>query len=126
MSERQSPEQEAVSLISIGALLVAAVLFLGADRQTLVVTDIVMGASGMVYRAFPMLALLKGPQIPVLVGALAIGGGAFFIGLAFKRPIANWFSQGEMETLERQTERLKRNRAKMMKARRDKDTFDVS
>jgi hypothetical protein len=39
--------------------------------------------------------------------------------------IANWISQGQLATIDKQTAQLKKNRAKIQARRRAKDGFDV-
>lgn len=127
MTHQQTPEQEAASLISIAAVLVAVVCYLGADRDTPVVTDGVLFFAYLVYGFFPQLESLQGGiQLEILSGALAIGLVVWLIGLAFVTSLANWFSRSSIGELDRQTNRLKRNRARIQKSKRDKDSFDVS
>jgi hypothetical protein len=39
--------------------------------------------------------------------------------------LATWFSSAQIATLERQTIKLQRNRARIQKQRRDRDSYDV-
>jgi hypothetical protein len=78
-----------------------------------------------VYKWFPALGRLHSPHIPMLVSGAAIGVVIRIIGLACAAPIAAWLSAGQLAGLERQTAKLKRNRARLRKARRERDSFDV-
>jgi len=78
-----------------------------------------------VYQLFPALTNLPGDQVPMLVAAAAVGT-IFFI---FTIPLAYWlagvFSRAGIDSMERQTVRLKRLRNDHKKRARDNDKFSV-
>ena len=47
------------------------------------------------------------------------------VGIPFAGLLATWFSSAQIATLERQTIKLQRNRARIQKERRDRDSYDV-
>jgi hypothetical protein len=65
-------------------------------------------------------------QIPMLVGSATVGGGLWIPGMPLAGPLAAWFSAGQLGRFEQQTLKLKRNRARIQKRRRDRDQFDVT
>lgn len=121
----QTPIQEAVSLITIFALLITVGCYLVAMNNVPVLSPFLFWVATQAYHFFPALSYLRSPQIPMLVSAVAVGGAVWLVGLPFASLMAVWFNQSQMAGLERQTVRLKRNRARIVKRRRDKDGFDV-
>ena len=69
---------------------------------------------------------MPGEQIPMLVSSAAVGGALWIVGMPLTAPLAAWFSAGQLGRLEQQTLKLKRNRARIQKRRRDRDQFDVT
>lgn len=121
MTTDQSPTQEAISIVTIAAVLVGVCSYAGAMDNLPVVTP-----------AMAWLVNQLGPVMPtlfqtnqLLVASAAVGLLVWIIGLAFCGSIANWFSQSQIGAIDRQTERLKRNRDRITRARRAKDDFDV-
>jgi hypothetical protein len=119
--QSQSPTQEAISTVSIAAILVALCLYAGATDGLPIVTPFMEWTVGQLEPVTPVFA--KG--YPLLVACAYIGAFVFIIGLAFAPSIANWFSQSQLWAIERQTYKLKRNRDRIIRARRAKDDFDV-
>jgi hypothetical protein len=78
------------------------------------------------YNWLPMFSRIPGEQIPMLVSSAAVGGGVWIVGMALARSLAAWFSAGHLRRLEQQTLKLKRNRTRIQKRRRDRDQFDVT
>jgi hypothetical protein len=78
-----------------------------------------------IYYLFPALMSLPGSQAPMLVAAGAVGT-LFFI---FTIPLAYWlagvFSRAGINSMDRQTLRLKRIRNASKKRKIDNDKFDV-
>jgi hypothetical protein len=122
----QTPIQEAVSLITIVALLIAVGCYIAAMNNVPVISPILFWIAVQVYHFFPQLYYLRSPQIPMLVSAAAVGGAFWLVGLPFASLLAGWFNQSQIAGIERQTARLKRTRARIVKRRRDRDGFDVS
>jgi hypothetical protein len=122
----QTPIQEAVSLITIVALLIAVGCYVAAMNNVPVLSSILFWVAVQVYHFFPQLYYLRSPQIPMLVSVAAVGGAFWLVGLPFASLLAGWFNQSQIAGIERQTARLKRTRARIVKRRRDQDGFDVS
>ncbi len=122
----QSPIQEAISAITIVAILVAVACYAAAVQDVPLISPTLSWIAEQVYIWKPELNALKSPQIPILVASAAVGGVIWLIGLAFASPIASLFAQSQIAGIERQTQKLKANRAKIIKRRRDRDSFNVS
>lgn len=121
----QTPIQEAISLITIAALLVAVGCYLSAMNNVPLLSPFLFWVASTVYHFFPALNYLRSPQIPMLVSATAVGGAVWVVGLPFAGMMAAWCNQSQMASIERQTIRLKHGRAKIEKRKRDRDGFDV-
>ena len=122
----QSPLQEARSIITISAVLVAVVCYLGAIKNAPVISPILFWLATQIYNWLPVLSQIPGEQVPMLVSSAAVGGGLWIVGMPLAGPLAAWFSAGQLGRLEHQTQKLKRNRARIQKRRRDRDRFDVT
>ena len=125
MSQPETPIQEAISLISIASILVGVACFVACLDNAPIVSPALFWVASLVYQWFPQLSGLRGPTIPMLVASTAVGAVVCVIGLAFASPIAALFNQSQIAAIERQTYKLKRNRARIVKQRRDKDDYDV-
>lgn len=125
MSAQESPQQEAISIISIAAILVAVVAYAGAAQNVPVLSPVLFWVAVQVYNWFPALYGLHSPQLPMLVSAAAVGAAFWVLLLPFSGLLAQLFNSSQIGGIERQTYRLRRNRAKIQKARRDKDSFDA-
>jgi hypothetical protein len=123
---QQTPIQEAISLITIAAFLIAVGCYLAAMNNVPLLSPFLFWVATQAYHFFPALSYLRSPQIPMLVSAAAVGGTFWLVGLPFAGIMAAWFNQSQMAGIERQTARLKRTRARIVKRRRDRDGFDVS
>jgi len=62
----------------------------------------------------------------MLVSAAAVGGAFFVVGIPFAGLVATWFSSAHMASLERQTEKLRRNRIRIQKRHRDRDDYEAN
>ena len=122
----QSPLQEARSIITISAILVAVVSYVGAIKNAPLISPALFWLATLIYNWLPMLSCMPGEQIPMLVSSAAVGGGLWIVGMPLAGPLAAWFSAGQLGRLEQQTLKLKRNRARIQKRRRDRDQFDVT
>ena len=121
----QTPLQEAISFLTIGAILVGVGCYLAATQNVPVASPALFWVASMVYHWFPELHALRAPQIPMLVSAAAVGGAFFVVGTPFAGLLAAWFSGAQIANLERQTAKLQRNRARIQKQQRDRDSYDV-
>jgi hypothetical protein len=121
----QTPFQEAISLITIVAILVGVGAYLAALKNVALLSPALFWVAVQVYQLFPALTHLPGDQVPMLVAAASIGT-LFFI---FTIPLAYWlagaFSRAGISSMDRQTLRLKRIRNTIKKRRIDNDRFDV-
>jgi hypothetical protein len=61
----------------------------------------------------------------LLVSAATVGGVFFVVGVPFAGLLAKWFSNAQIANLERQTAKLRRNRVRLQKQRRDRGGYDV-
>jgi len=122
----QSPSQEAKSIITITAILVTIVCYVGAIRNAPVISPALFWLATLIYDWLPTFSRMPGEQIPMLVSSAAVGGGLWILGMPLAGPLAAWFSAGQLGRLEQQTLKLKRNRARIQKRRRDRDRFDVT
>jgi hypothetical protein len=121
----QTPFQEAISLITIVAILVGVGAYVAALKNVPLLSPALFFVAVQVYHIFPALTSLPGSQVPMLVAAATVGT-AFFI---FTIPLAFWlagvFSRVGISSMERQTLRLKKMRNASKKRRQDKDDYDV-
>ena len=121
----QTPFQEAISLITIVAILVGVGAYMAALKNVPLLSPALFWVALQVYQLFPALTRLPGDQIPMLVAGASIGM-LFFI---FTIPLAYWlagaFSPAGISSLDRQTLRLKRIRSTTKKRMIDNDKFDV-
>jgi hypothetical protein len=69
---------------------------------------------------------LSSPQVAVLVAALTAGGLLWIFLLPLAPVFAKALGAGQLASLERQTIRLKRSRARIQSRRRARDSFDVN
>ena len=121
----QTPFQEAISLITIVAILVGVGAYVAALKNVPLLSPALFFVAVQVYHIFPALTILPGSQVPMLVAAATVGT-VFFI---FTIPLAFWlagvFSRVGISSMERQTLRLKKMRNASKKRRQDKDDYDV-
>ena len=122
----QSPLQEARSIITITAILVAVVCYVGAIKNAPVISPALFWLATQIYHWLPALSQIPGEQIPMLISSAAVGGGLWIVGMALAGSLAAWFSAGQLGRLEQQTLKLKRNRTRIQKRRLDRDQFDVT
>jgi hypothetical protein len=120
-----TPLEEAISFLTIAAILVAVGCYAAAAQSVPDASPTLFWVASMVYHWFPGLSALRAPQMPMLISAAAVGGTFFLVGIPFAGLLAAWFSSAQIATLERQTIKLQRNRARIQKQRRDRDCYDV-
>ena len=119
----QTPLQEAISFLTIAAILVAVGCYAGAAQNIPVASPALFWVASTVYHWFPGLNEISAPQMPI--SAAAVGGAFFVVGIPFAGLLATWFSGTQIANLERQTAKLQRNRARIRKRRRDRDLYDA-
>ena len=119
----QTPIQEAVSLITILAILAAVGCFAGAVQDAPGFASTVLWVADLVYSWLPALSVLRGAQVPVLVGSAMIGAAVFVCAIPFAALLAAWLSKAQLQNVERHTLRLKGNRASLQRKNRSRDDF---
>jgi hypothetical protein len=126
MSEsHQTPLQEAISIITIVAVLVAVGCYAGAVENVLGLAPGVLWIASQVYTWVPALSALHGAQIPALVGSGTVGLALYLFGIPLARLLAGRFARAQLQNVERSTARLKKNRASLQRKERAKDDFIV-
>ena len=121
----ETPLQEAISFITIAAILVAVGCYVAAVQNVPVASPALFWVASIIYHWVPGLNAISAPQMPMLVSAATVGGAFFVVGIPFAGLLATWFSSAQMANLERQTAKLQRNRARIQKQRRDRDRYDA-
>jgi MFS superfamily sulfate permease-like transporter len=121
----QTPLEEAISFLTIAAILVAVGCYAAAVQNIPVASPALLWVASMVYHWFPALNAIRAPQMPMLVSAAAVGGTFFVVGIPLAGLLATWFSSAQIANLEGQTAKLQRNRARIQKQRRDRDRYDA-
>jgi hypothetical protein len=121
----QTPLEEAISFLTIAAILVGIGCYAAAVQNVPVASPALFWIASMVYHWFPVLNAMRAPQMPMLVSAAAAGGTFFVVALPFAGLLATWFSSAQIANLERQTAKLQRNRARVQKQRRDSDRYNA-
>jgi hypothetical protein len=91
---QQTPVQEAISIITIAAFLVAVGCYVAATANVPIASPALFWVASLVYHWFPALNALKAPQIPMLVSAASVGCGFFLVAIPFAGVLAAWFSRG--------------------------------
>jgi hydrogenase/urease accessory protein HupE len=124
MNQTESPVQEAVSLISIAAILLAIGCYAGASRNLPIISPSLFWVAAQIYGWFPALSGLHAPQLPMVISAAVVGGLFYLIALPFAGLLASAFNASQIAAIERQTIKLRRNRARIQKSRRDRDSFE--
>jgi hypothetical protein len=121
----QTPLEEAISFLTIAAILVAVGCYVAAGQNIPVASPALFWVASMVYHWIPRFGRYKGATDAMLVSAAAVGGAFFVVGIPFVGLLATWFASAQMENLERQTAKLQRNRARVQKRRRSLDQYDA-
>ena len=104
----QTPLAEAVSIITIGAILVAVGCYAGAIQNVPGLAPGVLWIASQMYGWWPALNALNGAQIPILVGSATVGGALFLFGIPLAPLLAARFAKAQLQNVERSTARLKR------------------
>ncbi len=127
MSEpgRETPMQEATSLVTIASILIAVGCYLSAINNVPLLSQALFWLATWIYHFLPALGRLQGSQVPMLIASAAVGGAIWIIGMPMSGLIAQALS-GHLASIDRQTRKLKRNRERIARRRRDKDSFDVN
>ena len=126
MSEpHQTPLQEAISFLTIGAIIVGVACYTAAQQNLPIASPALFWVASMVYHWVPGLNAIRAPQMPMLVGAGAIGVSFFVVGIPFAGLLGTWFSSAQIADVERQIVKLQRNRGRIQRRRRASDRYDA-
>ena len=126
MSEpHQTPLQEAISFITIGAILVGVACYTAAQQNLPFASPALLWVASIVYHWVPGLDAISAPQMPMLVGDGAIGVSFFVVGVPFAGLLGTWFSSARIAEVERQIVKLQRNRNRIQTRRRASDRYDA-
>src|SRR4030081_3042374 len=97
----QTPLEEAISFLTIAAILVAVGCCVAAAQNIPVASPALFWVASMVYHWFPGLNSIRTPEMPMLVSAATVGGVFFIVGIPFAGLLARWFASAQMANLER-------------------------
>jgi hypothetical protein len=124
MSElHETPLQEAISFITIGAILVGVACYIAAQQNLPFASPALFWVSSMVYHCVPGFDAIRAPQMHMLVGAAAIGVSLFVVGIPFAGLLGTWFSSARIADVERQIVKLQRSRRRVQRRRRASDRY---
>ena len=126
MNQSETPLQEAISILSIGAMLVAVGCYVAAFQNVPILAPFLFWVAVQVFSLFPVLNHLPGTQVPMLVAAAAVGLASFFLTIPLAPLLAGIFSRAGLQSLERHTYRLKKHREKLKVKKRNQDNFITS
>ena len=126
MNQSETPFQEAVSVISIASLLVGVGCYLAAANHVAFLSPALFWVAIQVYHFLPGLGVLRLPAAPMLVSAVAVGILFFVLTIPLAYWLASLFSRAGVQSLQRQTYRLRKHRETIKKTKRDRDDFLVS
>jgi hypothetical protein len=121
----QTPFQEAISLITIVAILVGVGAYMAALKNVPLLSPALFWVALQVYQLFPALMHLPGDQVPMLVAAASIGMLFFIFTIPLAYCLAGAFSRAGISSMDWQTFRLKRMRNAIKKRSIDHDNFEV-
>ena len=124
--KQQTQFEETLAVITIAALLLGAGAYVAAIQNWPVLSPILYWIALQTYRCVPVLAHYSFPHAPYVVSAIVVAGMFFCLSLPFTRLLANAFSPDGTSNMEKQTARLRKNRARLKKRRRDDDDFIVN
>lgn len=121
----QSPLQESVSIITIASILLGVALYLAGTNNVPILAPGLYWVATILYHWAPVFHSLNSPQMPMLIAASSVAGLLWVFLLPLAPIFAKALNAGQLASLERQTIRLKRNRARIQSRRRARDSFDV-
>jgi hypothetical protein len=126
MSEpHQTPLQEAISFLTIEAIIVGVACYTAARQNLPIASPALFWVASIVYHWVPGLDAIRASQMPMLVGAAAIGVSFFVVGIPFAGLLGTWFSSARIADVEWQIVKLQRNRGRIKRRRRDRDRYDA-
>ena len=123
--KHETPTQEAVSIITIVAILVAIGCYGMASQNAPVASPALLWVASLAYHWFPVLNALSAPQMPFVVAAVAAGATFYVFTIPFAGLLAAWFNAAGIASLERSTRKLNAARKRIRKRRRERDSFNA-
>jgi hypothetical protein len=123
MSTQETPQQKAISLISIAAILDGVACYVARLQNTAVASPSLFWVAQAVYHCFPALNAMAAPQMPYLVASGTVGCVFFVLTVPFAGLLASWMAQAGIAGIERSTIKLQKARTKIRRRRRDRDGF---
>ena len=79
----QTPLQEAISFLTIAAILVAVGCYAAAAQNIPAASPALFWVASTVYHWLPGLNEISAPQMPMLISAATVGGAFFVMGIPF-------------------------------------------
>jgi hypothetical protein len=126
MAEQNTPFKEAQSIITIGSMLTAVVAYVGATHEVPIIEQVTLWLGSVVEQTFPFLPNLPNiPHIDALIGAVTIGLFCYVFCMPLATLAAKHMATAQLQNVEKQTDDLKRSRAKIARKQRNKDDFIV-
>ncbi|MBV8140484.1 MAG: hypothetical protein JO279_02225 [Verrucomicrobia bacterium] len=125
MDKPETPVQEAMSLISITAILIGVGSYVACLQNTPLASPALFWVAQAVYHCFPALNAMAAPQMPYLVASGTVGCVFFVLTVPFAGLLASWMAQAGIAGIERSTIKLQKARTKIRKRRRDRDGFSA-
>lgn len=122
---QETPCQEAISIISIVAILIGVGCYVAVTNNVPVISLCLFFIAKCLYNIFPALSSLRAPQMPYVIASVAAGCVFFVVTVPFAGVFALWLSSAHVANIERQTSKLVAARKKIKKRRRDRDGFNV-
>jgi hypothetical protein len=122
-SNAQTAISEAISLITIAAILVGVGCYFAEINNVSILAPALFLVAGQVYHLFPALNDLPLAQMPMLTGAGATGIAFFIITIPLAYWLAAAFSRQGIRSLERSTTLLRKRRERVRRTRREADRF---
>jgi hypothetical protein len=118
-ADSRTPFQEAVSIITVAAILVSVLSYV--SQGVPVLGDFVSWVSQTLYSIWPFLSVFPAG----MTGAAFLGLGIYVCGMPLATLLARRMSQAQLQNVERHTLELKRTRAQIKKRERVKDDWIV-
>ena len=120
-----TPLQEAISIITIVAMLVAVGCYCAELGNLPILAPCLLWLAVQGYYLLPALNNLPGSQATLLVGATIVGITFFIVSLPLAPLLAALFARQGIANIERQTRVLRTRREKVRKVERNRDRFLV-
>ena len=120
---QETPVQEAMSVITIVAIVLGILCYVAASKNVPVASPILFWIASEVYQYLPALYRLPGANVPYLVAGGTVGLTFYVLAMPFAPWIARTFDGIGIASIDRQTRVLKRRRDRQRERQRQKDRF---